>query len=428
MNRQLDRKLGRFARRAVTLIEVVFAIGVILIGLLGLLSILPLAGRRAQDAIDLNVGSVMGEQVLKDLQSRRYLSSGRLKRLREDTSDLTLTNIATLTANPDLNSFCIDPLFASSSVASAPNANGYTRTWFPFFGLDHNPLLDPSTDSNSWPTAQPRMTRVGVYKTLPSDSTTTPATPARDVFLSTSEALAIIENSDDLLVSRPDDRTRNATFQDSELTAIAGLLPYSARIPKGEFTWIATVNPMPGGVYASVSIVVMKKRERDFTLPDAPAANDQANAVSERLTYVTYASGFRGGAGGTIHLVSAGNTVPEIQSSDWVMLSRNVSGTAAGPVVHRWYRVVAVNNEPERFTTDGSATSDDSNLGARIPGGGNQVWRHKLLLEGPDWSFNYQIAGVNRQYADNTFADNTYATVVSDVVSVTERVMLLSDL
>ncbi|MDA9857961.1 hypothetical protein N9D23_07555 [Rubripirellula sp.] len=428
MKRQLNGHLRRFARRAVTLIEVVFAIGVILIGLLGLLSILPLAGRRAQDAIDLNVGSVMGEQVLKDLQSRRYLSSGRLKRLREDTSDLTLTNIATLTANPDLNSFCIDPLFASSSVASAANENGYTRTWFPFFGLDHNPLLDPSTDSNSWPTAQPRMTRVGIYKTLPSDSTTTPPTPARDVFLSTSEALAIIENSDDLLVSRPDDRTRNATFQDSELTAIAGLLPYSARIPKGEFTWIATVNPMPGGVYASVSIVVMKKRERDFTLPDAPAANDQANAVSERLTYVTYASGFRGGAGGTIHLVSAGNTVPVIQSSDWVMLSRNVSGTAAGPVVHRWYRVVAVNNEPERFTTDGSATSDDSNLGARIPGGGNQVWRHKVLLEGPDWSFNYQIAGVNRQYADNTFADNTYATVVSDVVSVTERVMLLSDL
>lgn len=424
MNRQLNSQLRRFARRAVTLIEVVFAIGVILIGLLGLLSILPLAGRRAQDAIDLNVGSVMGEQVLKDLQSRRYLSSGRLKRLREDTSDLTLTNIATLTANPNLNSFCIDPLFASSSVAAAPNGNGYTRTWFPFFGLNHNPLLDPSTESNSWPTAQPRMTRVGIYKTLPSNSTT----PARDVFLGTSEALAIIENSDDLLVSRPDDRTRNATFQDSELTAIAGLLPYSARIPKGEFTWIATVNPMPGGVYASVSIVVMKKRERDFTLPDAPAANDQANAVSERLTYVTYASGFRGGAGGTIHLVSAGNTVPEIQSGDWVMLSRNVSGTAAGPVVHRWYRVVAVNNEPERFTTDGSATLDDSNLGARIPGGGNQVWRHKLLLEGPDWSFNYQIAGVNRQYADNTFADNTYATVVSDVVSVTERVMLLSDL
>ncbi|MDG2220252.1 MAG: hypothetical protein P8L85_02670 [Rubripirellula sp.] len=421
----MNRQLRRIGRRAVTLIEVVFAIGVILIGLLGLLSILPLAGRRAQDAIDLNVGAVMGEQVLKDLQSQRYLSSDRLKRLRGNVNDDLLSDIQVLTANPDLNSFCIDPLFASSSVTPAVNTNGYTRRWFPYYERIHNPLLDPSTESNNWPTAQPRMTRVGIYKTLPA---VPPTTPARDVFLSTSEALAIVENSDDLLVSRPDDQTRNATFKDSELTAIAGQLPYSARIPKGEFTWVATVNPMPGGVYASVSIVVMKKRERNFTLPETPATNAQANAVGERLTYVTYASGFRGGAGGTIHLVSADNTVPEIQSSDWVMLSRNVSGTQAGPVVHRWYRVVAVNNEPERFTTDGSATADDSNLGARIPGGGNQVWRHKLLLEGPDWSFNYQIAGVNRQYADDTFADNTYATVVSDVVSVTERVMLLSDL
>jgi hypothetical protein len=46
-------------------------------------------------------------------------------------------------------------------------------------------------------------------------------------------------------------------------------------------------------------------------------------------------------------------------------------------------------------------------------------------LDGPDWAFGHDSG---TQYADNTFLNNTYATIVSDVVSVTERVVLMEDL
>ncbi len=364
-------------RRAVTLIEVVFSIGVILIGLLGLLSILPLAGRRAQDSISLSVGPAIGLQVIDELQSRHYLSEGRLRPVRETTS----TAVTNLTATPAPTSFCIDPIFASSTtVPSSAVSNGYSAAQFPYYKATHSPLIDPSTNSTTWPSSQPRMTRVGIAEA------TSPT-----IFVAVSEALEIAENRDDLFVTRPDDKTLNPTFADGQVQAVSSGLEYGKRIPTGDFTWFATVNPLPGGQYASISVVVVKKRIRNFDTPTTTTApgTPQGNAIGERLAYVTFASGFSGGAGGTVHLISNANTVSKIRSDDWIMLSRNV-GTA---VVHRWYRVVAVNGKAELYTTDGTTTNDDTNLGARIPGGSHQVWRHKVLLDGPDWSFNFQSVG-----------------------------------
>ena len=78
-----SRNRGDF-RRAVTLLEVVFSMGVILIGLLGLLSILPLAGRRAEQSVSLSVGTAIGEQMVNELEARRYLADGRLRPVRHD--------------------------------------------------------------------------------------------------------------------------------------------------------------------------------------------------------------------------------------------------------------------------------------------------------------------------------------------------------
>ncbi len=46
------------SRRAVTLVEVIFSIGVVLIGLVGVASILPLAGNRAQESMNMSAGAV----------------------------------------------------------------------------------------------------------------------------------------------------------------------------------------------------------------------------------------------------------------------------------------------------------------------------------------------------------------------------------
>lgn len=406
--------MNRCYRRAVTLMEVVFAMGVILIGLLGLLSILPLAGRRAQESVSLSVGPVIGQSVVNALESRRFLSNGRLRPIRR-TNSTAVTNLTNTVAAP-VGSYCIDPLFASSNTPPAMLENGYSAAFYPYYRPTHNPLVDPSTMSTTWTAMQPRLTRVGI--------TRTGSAVALATLLSVSEALELVEAKDDLLVTRPTDRTQNARFSSSEVQTASTGLEYDKRLPQGELTWIATVNPLPDGQYASVSVVVFKRRDRNFDSPTGTTApsTPEGNGVSERLAYVSFASGFSGGAGGVVHLVSNANTVSEVRSSDWVMLSRFIPAIGGGAVFHRWFRVVAVNGKPEQFTTDGSTTMDDTNLGCRLPAAGNSVWRHKVHLDGADWSFGFT------GYGDNSFADNTYATIVTDVISVTERTVLINDL
>ena len=123
-----------------------------------------------------------------------------------------------------------------------------------------------------------------------------------------------------------------------------------------------------------------------------------------------YANGFQGGAGGIVHLNSSLATVSRLRPNSWIMLSRSVlSGTVD---VHRWYRVVGVDGRAEEVLA-----TDPANAANQI-----NTWRHKVLLDGPDWGFGFVGD------ADNTVEDNTVATLVDGVVSVTERTVLISDL
>ncbi len=363
-------------RRAVTLVEVIFAIGVILIGLLGLLSILPLAGKRSQDSVSLSTGPQIANRVLAELKSNKFLSTNSLVAL-----DLTQAQVIGL----DYSSkpFCIDPIFVSSPLVSRTDdtaTDGYFAGNFPFFDAKHNPAVDPLTvQPTTTAPAQPRMYRVGLKDALG----VVPGTVAR----------VFSENRDDLINTRPDDRSLPVRLTDGEIQPITDGLEYGKRIPSGEFSWLVTVNPLPGGVYASVAVVVMRNRTLEVEFP--PAKNN----VGERLAGVTYAQGFRGGAGGIVHLEANTAVESKLVPGDWLMLSRN---TLTGPV-HHWYRVVGLDGDPEVTGT---------------------LWKHRVLLDGPDWSFGYNADGT----ADSTLVDNTYATLVSGVVCVTETVLKLSEI
>lgn len=360
-------------RRAVTLVEVIFAIGVILIGLLGLLSILPLAGKRSQDSVSLSTGPQIANRVLAELKSNKFLSRNSLESLNNGI-DITLDNPLP---------FCLDPIFVSSPITDRPAVTtnvGYFAGNFPFFDAKHNPAVDPLTvQPTTTAPAQPRMYRVGLKDALG----VVPGTVAR----------VFSENRDDLINTRPDDRSLPVRLTDGEIQPITDGLEYGKRIPSGEFSWLVTVNPLPGGVYASVAVVVMRNRTLEVEFP--PAKNN----VGERLAGVTYAQGFRGGAGGIVHLEANTAVESKLVPGDWLMLSRN---TLTGPV-HHWYRVVGLDGDPEVTGT---------------------LWKHRVLLDGPDWSFGYNVDGT----ADSTLVDNTYATLVSGVVCVTETVLKLSEI
>ena len=413
----------------VTLVEVLFAIGVILVGLVGLASVLPIAGRRAQDSVDLNEASAFATATLDELTAQGTLQPNTLvTRLDRAIGGFsvgatpTLSNVPPLpnafSAPPGVTSWCVDPLFVSDGVSQKnqtnggyfvpfdPNGgNGYRRILFPYYRAEHNPLTDPSGTFNTgtaWPLA-PRMLRVGVG--------------GPRGLVSAREAESIAELPDGLAVTKPDDNSLNVDFQTQgaidagQVSGLGGSSLIGKRLRDGSLTWIATCNRLQGTSYINVAIVILRNRDRSFyTYPvgtGSAAATAEDNAIAERLAYVSSANGFTGGAGGSVQIVAPANTASDLTVNDWVMLSRNPAG---GWPVHRWYRVASVGQEAEEI-----------NFPDPVHGTDRPVWRHTLYLDGPDWSFGFSTPGS----ADGTVADNTYVTIVEDVVAVSEQTIRL---
>ena len=399
-------------RRAVTLVEVIFAIGVILIGLLGLLSILPLAGKRSQDSISLSTGPQIANRVLAELKSNRFLSRNLVqssnllprpdyivppenllqpiyKRNLDGTLELD-TDGKPIIIRWFTTPVCLDPILVSSPVTIDQQEQGYDVGKFPYLNKRYFPPSDPLTTTLETNRTQPRMYRFGIRDS----QGVVPGTVAR----------VFSENRDDLINTRPIDSSIPVRLSDGEITPISDGLEYGKRIPSGEFSWMVTVNPLPGGVYASVAVVVIRNRTLELEFPPAK------NHVGERLVNVSYAMGFRGGAGGVAHLECSTDVDSSLVPGDWVMLSRNelISHTDGRPMInqrHHWYRVVGLDGDPQ---INGSA------------------WTRKVLLDGPDWNFGYRANGTPDPSKDiDTY---TYATIVSGVVCVKEAVLKLSEI
>ncbi|MCC9655859.1 type IV pilus modification PilV family protein [Rhodopirellula halodulae] len=426
-------RISNGQRAAVTLVEVLFAIGVVMIGLLGLLSVMPLAGRRAQDAVSLSVGAEMADSITKDVLIRKWLGNGDLLDMEGTPNvieyDFAANRLQTV-GGTLLRGICIDPLYCAVQSGSGTTFNGYDNRVFPYYIADHDPLLNPADADTTWDppgtfpwpagTAgpAPRLRRVGLRQS----GTVTP--------ISAELARTIIESANDLIVSQPNDTTLPA-----RLTGLnSGETEYGKRIPSGEYSWFATLTPSQNERFASLSIVVLRNRVVDIDFPTAaltPPIIPEMNGMSERVAMVTYASGFSGGAGGTVRLTSSITTSSDVVPNDWIMLSRRVSATEE---VHRWYRVVAIHKDPEELYA--YSNTELENGGAALPAPntsyswtdtdrrGEKLWRRQIMLDGPDWEFGYTSDG----YADSNFFDNTFATMVQGVVSVSEQLIPWTDL
>ncbi|GAA5504921.1 hypothetical protein Rcae01_00360 [Novipirellula caenicola] len=420
----------KYTRRlGVTLVEVIFSIGVILIGLLGLLSILPLAGHRSQDAISLNVGAAMGDSVANEVLARDWIKEANLVDLDTQAGierSLSAGGGTTATLIPP---FCIDPMLAASPPAAITNTS-YDSDYFPFYIPNHDPLLDPSdatADDSPGFAGQPRMLRVRL-----SDFALTGTSTTLTVAQRLEAARTIVESIDDLQEIRPGDRSLPATVSGYQATNDATGSNFGKTLASGEFSWIITVDPFPGDENASMSVVILRNRERMSAFQVASADTPRDNALAERVALVTNPVGFRGGAGGSVTLISAGNTLSDLRSGDWIMLSRSTVPTTefsrAESAVHRWYRVAAVTSDASILTPtddDEITLSDGTIVTVPATGAGNRtsttVWEKTVVLDGPDWQFSSVVPG---DAATNSL---TYATLMEDVVSVTERTISISE-
>lgn len=476
-------------RQAVTLMEVILAIAIILAGLVGITALVPVAARNAQATMELDrsvsestsaaaAGAVRSftdldrlviwdKHVHGSTYAGSYVPTNTLQTIdwkitgqgnnhppigSDSFSTAPVVPIGKLeTPGYDhmplgsglTSGICIDPFGVPaislatgyvSSPASATPFNGvdntdsaFNHSRFPYYSERYNPLAAPNDQignppaSPSWPMS-PRMWRA----TLKSPMYANKVSPTRsNQLLSAAAVGSVFRGSGGLspFSGSTDDAPRSMLVT---RTNLGGSIVDSARDSASEYTWFATLAPpYLGGNSFRQSIVVVRQRipavptrlndplalqKSSYTIDDA-----EDNPTAERLTWIdpTTAIGFIGGAGGEVMMYGSQSIADDVVTGEWVMLSRQPhfdnGGTwePTGPAVHRWFRVVRV-DEPE--TDDAFTLTGDSN-------GPYAVWRRRVTLAGPDWAFqDGAVDGGGTPVA----ADDTFCTIVRGAVSVIE--------
>lgn len=472
-------------REAVTLMEVIFAIGVILTGLVGLAALIPVAANNAQAVLEMDrsIGestsasaaglarqfNMLNRLVLFDKEAAGstaipgatpnnygYEPTGELTTVafKLSTQDSTSgvwplyptpggprPRIAKLespgfghnplNADPILDpvkglysGLCLDPIGTPdpqfATLSAGVNAFDYSR--FPYYSERYNVLGEPNASAATgvaapgWPMS-PRMYRV----TLRSPDVPPTAPLGREHLMNTMALQQIFGGFGSIeRVSGNEDGDPSGVLINR--SRISGAIIDTAASNASTYSWFATLSPDPaGGNPFKQSIVVVRQRlapvpQRSgdplalntaaYTVADA-----EENPSSERITWIDPGSaiGFNGGAGGDVLVYGSNAVSDDINTNEWVMLSRQRYDTSVTPniptgaAIHRWFRVLRV-EEAERGTVDASY--------AGFPSGGSiSVWRRWVTLAGSDWAFDDGVADQR---------DDTFCTIVTGAVSVIE--------
>jgi len=184
-------------RRGVTLLEVLFAITIATVGILGLMLTVVLAGRHTSEGQTIDRADRLGRNAIREIQVRGF--------------DVATGDRSTWAAVPvNGEAYCLDPLGIASNPAVAEAA------WFPAY--------DPATIPG------PRMRRVSV-RPFPGNQVTAPQPPVGLAF-----AQQLMTGADDLVFLMPNDRTIPPQQQFSGDPAV-GL---ERRGTTGSVSWFAT--------------------------------------------------------------------------------------------------------------------------------------------------------------------------------------------
>ncbi len=438
-------------RTGVTILEVLFAIAIVIVGILGIASILPLAGRQAGDSNRASIAQALGESWYREFMTRGMYHTGSWQRYQDrlpfgfqpvfKSASIPVGALLSKTSPPNFRptgkqAVCIDPMFYSDRDMPAALAIG-TSTWyrpsvFPYYQESYNPTIDPAYSINNPPINsaawddQPRMLRL----TLGS-------------LINAKMVEQIFQSQDDMVISADEKEldaspVRGIQFYQAPTTAIP--LPFARAQAKTEYSWLATLTPTEQSdnsveTHYTMSIVVIHRRDTLFspsgiterTPGTDPTPDDKPGG--ERLVWVLPLSGnFDGGHGGRVQLIATDGVKDDLQIGDWIMLSRHVGARVdvTGPSqqrysVFRWYRVVGVDGEasygPYNPDANGKPTPDI--FGVTPP---DNVWTRNVVLEGPDWNFA-PVAPVLNLPGNQTFIAPTTATIVKGATHVIERVV-----
>lgn len=400
----MQRRYARSNTRAgVTLVEVMFAMGTLLIGLLGIASIIPVAASFARHTMDLDRGGAITAQRVAELVAGESFKRDQLLFSQEVSGGLTIGPVPDGQTGPGtlaLASYCFDPVMLSLCEQEMQNgtpANGFAVSRFPYYRETYRATDAP----NAGYTAVAPCARM--FRIHPDYMNPTTAANQRAVQRMASAYKQFSVSSDDLVFERIEntqDPDRSAIPRQIFFQGTGGQL--FQRASEGKYSWMATIVPASGSSTAlhNMTVVIIKNRAlipHSMTAVRSPPNKSpvsyqtytdvESNPTNERVVWCDPSNyiGFSGGFGGSVTVVGSQAISDEMKPGEWVMLSRRVAATPEF-AVHQWYQIRSMTDT--EFDTSG-------------------LWRRTVSLSGPNWVFS----------GTNSSADRTEMTIVDGAIA-----------
>jgi hypothetical protein len=430
------------ARRAITLTEVLISLGILTIGLLGVAALFPVGSYYLQKGEIADRGSAIAQAAFNDASARGMFNPKNWLMYNAINPNLSPTTppaayiqpfqatlsqriqqyvtTPTATRNRQLNlefgsMYVIDPLGADGSTTNPNSGTTHLQVpmaqTFPFnasiSGYEWGGLWTPWNPPISNPTP-------GSAPKWPALRLTLPQLPGQP--LTTDVARKLVSTSDDLSLDVPP-QANKVSVQRWEKDGGGNPL---ARQARGDYSWFVTVVPSstaardalasdPSAYDYEVSVVVCYKR---FIDDWSPVFSGGTIIPTERLTQASVVStGLNGGQvllnqAGSDQIVT-GTPLPDpyagLKAGQWVAVcGPHPSSTDTSPLfVFHWYRVLAVDKEPNGILTDPKT-------------------QRLVSLSGPPWP--WQPTGA---LLDTSLSNNLCLAIVPGAVAVHSKTIRL---
>lgn len=418
--------------RGLSTLEVMISIGVAIIGLLGALALLPVAGSLTSRGLNADRAARVGMNAVEEFDVRGFRSPEFWVRRGPDglypvnpLTDATLAGTA----------FCIDPRFYAINTRNLDTGLGGAYPPFNVLtapGANFSPPLAPQVDAGYFPYYQPavgfpRMIRISLlsHSNVPLPLSWAAGSPAMyptnsvvPAQMSLLQASDIFSGRDDLAFRRPDDNTLPPQQVFSPVAnPLFGTNSMARREYDAQLSWLATVAPKSTASNTdlyTLSIVIFHQRNAGFPLPRTiDYAGTRPQVQTERLLNATFLRGDFSAKELVLTTRPFLNGNPDaakaelsVQEGDWLMLS---ASTPSGQGLFRWCRIIDTDSEAMPLYNQNNGAPDPS-----------REWKRGVVIDGPDW-----LSESYRNTSTGLPLFPTQATLVTDVIAVFEKTIRL---
>lgn len=449
---------SRVRRDGLSILEVLVSIGILVLGLLGVVALIPIAAQHLRRGMALDDATSTARAGVAEFQARGANNIQKWLRYPANTFNPPSNPLIGLLGVQTSNSanattfvhpswaFCIDPMTFEASLIQDPTDRN--AAFFPY--QQSTPLLPIDFQQGRQRGALARMLRVSLNWNAIDWRSRTAFFPNNTLFPMTDPvsfnvglANSMCVSADDLLLSSPGDSQLSLTVAQDESPAAQYDISMRSwddqsdptffpakRHSDSKMSWFATMVPLPGSVadgahYYTLSVAVCERRDMviDATRVDLTSVGDQKeqDVESERTCGVRFIGG--GLNGGEVELVSyetdpgrAAKSLSRLREGNWILISgpgsdnpNTNSGAFPNDPTDRtghifyWYRIGTIEQDPRG-----------------VPPSSPTQFVRNATLKGPDWpqgvSYSTVIPG-------STFDGE--AIIVSNVINVFEQTIEL---